>query len=163
MVSMPDVVEALAQILPLAKKALDRVEPLLTQPFRRQPYVMPLATSQVIAAGATNQPLRASDFTHNLEWDFEVHRVIFSQDVAHTRRDWRFIIQDLIVAQQLMKASAMVDTLVDQNTGAWDLEYPWIVPKKGGGVQPSVDNLDTVNAITVDIALVGFLLMPVPA
>jgi hypothetical protein len=120
MVAMPDAVEALAQILPLAKKALDRIEPLLTQPFRRQPYVMPLSTSAVIPAGASNQPLRASDFSHNLEWDFEVHRIKFSQDGAHNMRDWRFKMIDIIVAQELFKASAMVATLVLDNTGAWD-------------------------------------------
>lgn len=162
MVAMADTVEALAQILPLAKKALDRVEPLLTQPFRRQPYVMPLAQTAVIGAGLTNQPLRSSDFAHNLEWDFEVHTIRFSQDTAHTRRDWRFFVRDLIIAQDLMKASAMVATLPLDNTGAWELEYPWIVPKKGGGLQPFVDNLDTVNAIRVDVSFVGYLLMPVP-
>jgi len=159
---MPDVVDALNQILPLAKSALDRVQPLLTQPFRRQPYVIPLVQSAVIGAGLTNQPLQSSDFSHALEWDFEVHYVKFSQDIAHTTRDWRFFVRDLIVAQDLMKASAMVSTLAWDNTGAWELEYPWIVPKKGGGLQPYVDNLDTVNPITVDVAFVGYLLMPVP-
>lgn len=162
MVAMADPVEALAQILPMVQKAFERVEPLLTQPFRRQPFVLPLATSQVIGAGLTNQPLKASDFTLNLEWDFEVWYTGFSQDVSHTRRDWRFRMNDLMIAQDLFKASAMIATLPDDNTGKWRLDYPWILPKKGGGLQPYVDNLDPVNPITVDVAFVGYLLMPVP-
>jgi hypothetical protein len=156
----PNLAEDLAQVLPYLKSALNRVAPLLASPYKRLPFVMPLAQSQTILAGQNNQPLLAADFQISLEWDFEVHTIKFSQDASHTFRDWRFLLRDNIASQDLMKNSAMVATLVDDNTGAWKLDYPWIVSKKGGGFQPFVDNLDTANPINVDVAFIGYLLIP---
>lgn len=152
----------LNQVAPWLKTTLDRIKPLIDQPVIRMPFNMPLSASngQTIGAGLTNVPLLASDFSHAMEWPFEVHSVLFSQDVSHTFRDWRIQIRDQIFGQDFMKASAMVSTLVDHNTGVWKLQYPWIVRPKGGALNPFVDNLDTVNPITVTINFQGFLLIP---
>lgn len=145
---------------PLFRSIVDRLKPFLDQPIIRFPYNLPLAVSAVIAAGANNQPLVQSNFSHSLEWPFEVHKVKFSQDPAHTFRDWRVFIRDLVMNQDMAKASSMVATTVDDNTGAWDLKFPWVVRPKGGGLTVFVDNLDTVNPITVDINFQGFLMIP---
>lgn len=150
----------LMQLAPLAKKALDSLRPVLDQPVIRFPYELPLARSQVIAAGQVGFRLPETDFSHSLEWPFEVKYVKFSNDPAHTFRDWRILIKDQSFNQEWSKTNAMVATLLQNNTGAYILDYPWIVRPKGGGLSISVDNLDTQNPITVDINFVGSLLIP---
>ena len=150
----------LSQLAPYIKPLLDSFKPLIDQPVIRMPYSLPLATSQVIGAGVTNFPLGQVNFSNAFEWPFEIQYVKFSNDPAHTFRDWRLSVMDLTFNQPWMKSSAMVSTLIDDNTGAWELKFPWIVRPKGGGLIPFIDNLDTVNPITVDIDFVGAFLIP---
>jgi len=148
------------QFAPYIKSFIDWLGPLGNQPVVRVPYNLPLSTSATIAAGVSNQPLLQSDFQNSLEYPFECRRVIFSQDPSHTTRDWRFFNMDLTFNMPWMKANTMIATLVDANTLAWDFVFPWVVRPKGGGLVPSVSNLDTVNPITVDVNFVGNLLLP---
>lgn len=150
----------LVQLGPMVKTVIDRLRPVIDQPIIRFPYVMPLRSSAVIQPGQVGFPLPATDFLHALEWPFEVHEVKFSQDPAHTYRDWRVLIKDQTFNQDWMKSQAMVATLVDDNTGVYRLGMPWVVRPKGGGLTVSVDNLDTVNPITVDLAFRGYLMIP---
>jgi len=150
----------LMQYAPTVKRLVDQLKPLVDQPVIRFPFTMPLVRSAVIAAGASNVPLLASDFGNSLEWSFEVRKIKPSQDPAHTPRDWRLLVKDQTFNQDWGKTSAMVATLIDDNTGAWALDFPWIVRPKGGGLNIFIDNLDTVNPITVDIDFVGYLLIP---
>jgi hypothetical protein len=39
-------------------------------------------------------------------------------------------------------------------------KFPWTIRPKGGGMNITVQNLDTVNPITVDIDLIGYMLLP---
>ncbi len=151
----------LAQWGPFFTDIANRVKPLLDQPVIRLPYNMALSTSQVIPPGATVR-LTASDFQYSLEYPFEVTKVKFSQDPAHTKRDWRVAIQDQTFNQPwgLSLAGTMVDTYVDDNTGAYKLDMPWVVRPKGGALGVTVTNLDEVNPITVDIAFIGSQLLP---
>jgi hypothetical protein len=158
--SNPGLDAMLVQLAPYFKPLLDRIGPIINQPIIRYPYTFPLSTSTVIAAGTNNQPLLQSDFQNSLEYPFEVRRVIFSQDPSHTTRDWRFANMDMTFTMQWQKAAAMVATIVDARTLSWELEFPWVVRPKGGGLAPFVTNLDQVNPITVDIAFGGFLLLP---
>jgi hypothetical protein len=154
----------LAQIMqfaPLVQGVMQRIRPFFDSPIVRLPYNFPLATSQSIAAGGVAVPLTAADFTNGLEYPFEVHKIKFSNDPAHSFRDWRVSFQDLTFQQPFQKATtSMVATLVNDNTGAWEQLFPWVVRNKGGGINIGVTNLDTDNPITVDIALVGYLLIP---
>lgn len=150
----------LNQLAPTIKRALDRIKPVIDQPVVRLPYNFPLSQSQTIAAGQTGVPLTTSDFTNALEWPFEIHRVKFSQDASHSARDWRVNITDQTFNQPMMKASALVADLIDNNTGAWSLGFPWIVRPKGGGLTVFADNLDSSNPIIVDINFSGYLLIP---
>jgi len=152
---------SIMQVAPWLKKQMDKLQPLVDQPVIRFPFAMPLAVSQVIPAGANNVPLVATDFQLGLEYPFEVHKIKFSQDAAHTFRDWRVSILDGTFAQNMQNNPSMVALLVDNNTGAWAMDpFPWIVRPKGGTVQIRADNLDAVNPTTVDISLVGYLLQP---
>lgn len=150
----------LSQLLPHFKGLMDRIEPLLNQPVVRVPYSLPLANSTVIPAGQQGQVLDSTSFSYSLEWPLEVHEVKFSQDIAHTFRDWRVNIQDQVVNQPLQKNTPMVADLVDDNTGKWTWKFPWVVRPKGGALLISVDNLDTVNPITVDLSFNGYLMIP---
>lgn len=151
----------LAQLATRWKTTIDRIQPLLDQPVERMPYNLPrFSGTGAIGAGLTNQPLISQDFSHSLEWPFEVHAVKFSQDPAHTFRDWRVTIKDLSLNQDWQKNAVLVADLVDDNTGVWKLDYPWVVRPKGGALTVSVDNMDTVNPITVDINFRGYLLIP---
>jgi len=153
----------LSQFLPTIHDIVNRIKPLIAQPIVRVPYNLPLATpitGQVIPAAGRSVALSAQDFSSSLEWPFEVHSIKFSQDPAHTFRDWRIFIRDQVYSQDLMKASARVATLVADDTGMWKLQFPWIIRAKGGGWTIQVDNLDAVNPITVDINLQGYLLVP---
>ncbi len=84
------------QFAPLLRGAMQKIAPFIDQPVIRFPFNLPLATSQSIPAGATNVPLTSQDFSYSLEWPLEIHEVGFSQDPAHTARDWRIAIQDLV-------------------------------------------------------------------
>lgn len=150
----------LVQLGPLVHGLISRLKPVVDQPIVRFPYVMPLRTSITIPAGAVGTPLPATDFLHALEWPFEVWKTKFSQDPAHTFRDWRVLVKDQTFNQDWMKSQAMVAELVDDNTGAWNLDMPWVVRPKGGGLTVNVDNLDTVNPITIDISFIGYLMIP---
>lgn len=149
------------QLAPTISNVLNGLKPLIDQPIVRFPYVMPLSASQVIPAGQT-AVLTASDFNYSFEWPFEVWKVAFSNDPAHTFRDWRVGILDQTFNQPWQKAQSgvLVSTLLDTNTDKWCLEMPWVVRPKGGGLQITVTNLDTVNPITVDIAFIGKQLLP---
>lgn len=151
----------LAQWAPFFADLANRVRPLIDQPVVRFPYSMPLSSSQVIAPGATVR-LTPTDFQYSLEYPFEVTEVKFSQDPAHTPRDWRVLFQDQTFNQPwtLSQNGVMVATYIDDNTGKYKLELPWVVRPKGGGLSIVCTNLDTVNPITVDIALLGSQLIP---
>jgi hypothetical protein len=155
-------IASLTQLFPTLEKMVKGAQFLLNAPVIRMPYI--LATSaapgQTIAAGAVNTPLNPQDFSHSLEWPFQVSRIRFSNDPQHTFRDWRVMLIDQTYNQQWMKNPVVVDDLIDANTGFWDLPFPWIVRPQGGGQQYNIDNLDTVNPITVNIALHGALLIP---
>lgn len=151
---------ALVQAGPIIHGILQRIAPLVDQPVIRFPYIMPLVTSFSIGAGVTGARLPDTDFIHALEWPFEVHQVKFSNDPSHTFRDWRVNIRDQTFNQDWMKSSAMVALLVANNTGFWELNYPWVVRPKGGGITFTVDNLDAQNPTTVDVSLRGYLMIP---
>lgn len=150
----------LMQLGPFFKPLIDKIKPLVDQPVIRFPYNMPLTQTRVIPAGASSVPLNASDFQNSLEWPFEIERIKPSQDPAHSPRDWRLTIKDQNFSQDMQKAAVMVDTLIDNNTGNWYLRFPWIMRPQGGGWSFLVDNLDTVNPITIDLNLSGYLLIP---
>lgn len=150
----------LVQLATIGEHVLDKIKPLIDQPIIRFPYNLPLARTATIAAGQTGLNLPNTDFSHSLEWPFEIRKVKFSQDPSHTFRDWRVNIKDQTFNQDWQKASAMIATLIDDNTGAWILDFPWVVRPKGGGLTVTVDNLDTVNPINIDINFEGFLLIP---
>jgi hypothetical protein len=162
MVSSPGMSSMLAQLAPAVDRILKGFQPLLDQPVIRMPYSMPLAASQVIPAGARNVILQPTDFQYSFEYPFEVHQVKFSQDPAHTTRDWRVTVLDQTFNQPIQKSQtgSMIAQLVDDNTGKWEWKFPWIVRPKGGGLSVSVDNLDLVNPITVDISFLGYQLIP---
>ncbi len=152
----------LSQFGPEIQRVLLSLKPLVDQPVVRFPYTMDIGAGQVLAAGAANQILTPTDFQFALEWPFEVLEVKFSQDIAHTYRDWRFLIQDQTFNQPMMKASTgtLVADVVDDNTGKWVWKFPWTVRPKGGGLNITATNLDTVNPITVNICFIGNLLIP---
>lgn len=138
----------------------DRIKPLLDQPVIRQPYTMPSSNPLVVAAGATGVAFPNTDFSNSLEWPFEVHEIKPTQDPAHIFDDWRIAIKDQTFDRPLHKANQRVSGLVDDDTGIWRLCFPWIMRNKGGGFTITVDNLDAVNPITVNVTLRGYLLIP---
>lgn len=150
----------LAQFAPFIEGVLRRIAPVLDQPVIRVPYSMSTVTSKVILAGATNTPIAQSDFSDNLEFPFEIEVMKFSQDPSHTFRDWRVSMKDQTLSQEFQKTAAMVALLVDNNTGARKLRFPWTMRPKGGATVMAVDNLDAVNPISIDISLLGYLLIP---
>jgi len=150
----------LMQWAPTWKGVTDRIKPLLDQPVIRQPYSAPSSQPLVVAAGATGQVFPNTDFSNSLEWPFEVVRIKPTQDSAHTFGDWRISIKDQTFDRVLHKANQIVSGIVEDNTGVWRLEFPWIIRPKGGGFTIAVDNLDLVNPITVNVTLVGYLLIP---
>ena len=150
-----------AQLAPFFQRLLLGLAPILDQPVVRKPYSMSLSNSQVIPPSST-VVLTPTDFSYSFEWPFEIHRVGFDQDPAHTFRDWRVSILDQIFNQPLEKANtgSLVSTLVNTNTGKYEWEYPWIMRPKGGAFSILVTNLDTVNPITVDISFLGYQMIP---
>ena len=150
----------LIQLAPTIKRIVDSLKPVIDQPIIRFPYTMPLANSLVVGAGQTGVRMPDSNFSHSLEWPFEVHTVKFSNDPSHSFRDWRVFIKDQSLNQDWHKASTMVDLLIQANTSQWRLGFPWVVRPKGGGLTVNVDNLDEENPISVDINFEGFLLIP---
>lgn len=157
----PGLMASLTQLMPYVNRLLAGFQPLLDQPIIRMPYSMPLSQSAVVAPGST-LILTPQDFSYSLEWPLEVHEVKFSQDPAHTYRDWRVAFQDQTFNQPLQKSQtgSMVAQLVDDNTGKWCWKFPWTVRPKGGALNIVVTNLDTVNPITVDIDFIGYMLIP---
>jgi hypothetical protein len=157
----PGTAAMIAQLGPVFQQLLRGVQPLLDQPLIRVPYAMSLAATQVIAAGAT-AILTAADFQYSFEWPLEVHRVGFSQDLAHTYRDWRVLLTDGTFNRPLEKAptGSLVSTLVDLNTGKWEWKFPWTVRPKGGSFQVAVTNEDQDNPISVDLSFIGYQLIP---
>jgi hypothetical protein len=149
-----------AQLAPFFQRLKLGIDPILNQPVIRQPYSLPLAQSQVIPAGSTGAILNSTSFNYNFEWPFEVWAVKFSNDIAHTFRDWRINFQDQTFQQPLQKNSSLVADLVDDNTGKWCWTFPWVIRPKGGGMNVTVDNLDTVNPITVDVSFLGYQMVP---
>lgn len=156
----PGLEAMLVQLGPVIEQLKKQLGPLLDQPVIRMPWSLPLAQSQVIPPGASGQVLNSTSFTFNLEWPFEVHNVKFSQDIAHTYRDWQVYFQDQTFNQPLEKNAPLVADLVDDNTGKWEWKFPWTIRPKGGAMQVLVTNLDTVNPITVDVAFNGYLMIP---
>jgi hypothetical protein len=156
----PGLEAMMVQLGPVIRKFMDGIDPLLNQPIIRMPWSLPLAQSQVIPPGANNVVLNSTSYTHNLEWPFEVHEVKFSQDIAHTYRDWQVYFQDQTFNQPLEKNAALVADLVDDNTGKWLWKFPWTIRPKGGAMQVLVTNIDTVNPITVDVSFIGYLQIP---
>jgi hypothetical protein len=154
--------QVLTQMAPFVGRILNGLKFLVDQPIIRQPYYLPTSApgGQVIAAGQNGVPLLDSDFSHSLTWPFEVHRIRVSVDPQHTLRDARVMVFDQTYATKWMKNPAMLDGLVDANTGFWELGFPWVIRPEGGGQQYSIDNLDPINSISVSFTLHGFLLIP---
>lgn len=155
--------QTLMQMVPTARRIADGLRFLFDQPVMRMPYTLGTSDDNgaLVAAGARNAVMRQSDFSHSLEYPFEVHRIRFSNDPSHTFRDWRVRVVDQTVNQEWSKLqSVMVETLVRADTGFWELGFPWVIRSLGGGQQWFVDNLDPVNPINVSIVLHGFLLIP---
>jgi len=156
----PGLEAMLVQLGPWINRIKEALDPLLGQPVIRMPYSLPLAQGQVIPAGGQNVVLNSTSFTFNLEWPMEVHAVKFSQDIAHTYRDWQVSIQDQTFNQPLQKNASLVADLVDDNTGKWCWNFPWTIRPKGGAMNVAVNNNDTVNPITVDMSFLGYLMIP---
>jgi len=156
----PGLEAMLVQLAPVFERLQRHVKPLFDQPIVRMPWILPLAQSQVVPAGQVGAILNSTSFTYSFEWPFEVHWVKFSQDIAHTFRDWRVNFQDQTFQQPLQKNSSLVADLVEDNTGRWTWDFPWVIRPKGGAMQVTVDNLDTINPITVDVAFGGYAMIP---
>jgi hypothetical protein len=155
--------QTLMQLFPTVNRVINSLRFLIDQPVIREPYLLGTSAPNgaTVAAGGVNVVQLQSDFSHSLEYPFEVERIRFSNDSSHTFRDWRVRVVDQTFNHEWMKSqSVMVETLVDANTGFWDLQYPWIIRSQGGGQQWFVDNLDTVNPINISIVLHGHLLIP---
>ncbi len=156
-------VASLTQLVPFFKRVNDGIKFLFDQPITRQPYYLPTSApgGQTIAAGAQNVPLLLTDFSHSLSWPFEVHKIKVSLDPAHTLRDASVVLKDQTFNQEWFKNPAMLDGLVENNTGFWSFEpFPWIIRPEGGGQQFNIDNLDAINPIQVALTLHGYLLIP---
>jgi hypothetical protein len=162
--SVSALASVLTQLFPRVDRVFKGLQFLVDQPVIREPYWLGTlggtVGGQIVAAGATNVPLVQSDFSHALEWPFEVNRIRFSNDPQHTFRDWQVVINDLTFSQQWMKGPILVDNLIEANTGFLELEVPWIIRPQGGGFQIYVNNLDANNPINVSIVLHGSLLIP---
>jgi hypothetical protein len=147
-------VEAFLQMASAAKN--------INAAYDEEPYVLSTQNPGgiVIAAGQQNVPLPLVDFSNSLEWPFKLYRIRFTNDPQHTYRDWRVRVVDQTYNQEWMKNPVMVEQLVQVNTGFWELPKPWIIRSQGGGQNWFIDNLDTVNPITVSLALHGALCIP---
>jgi hypothetical protein len=153
---------SLTQLFPTIQRVVDGARFLFDQPVTRVPYYLSTSAQggQVIAAGQQNVPLLLSDFSHSLAYPFSVRKIKPMQDPQHTARDWSVMLTDQNFAQQLMKNPVMVDGLIDNNTGMWELGFPWIIRPQGGAWVFNVNNLDTVNPIQIGFTLHGELLVP---
>ena len=160
--NLASLVASLTQMAPFLTRVANSFKFLLDQPIIRQPYYLPTSApgGQIIGAGQQNVPLLQTDFSHSLSWPFEVHRIRPSIDAQHTLRDARVMVLDQTYNQTWMKNPAMLDGLVDANTGFWELGFPWVIRPEGGGQQYNIDNLDAINPIQVSFTLHGFLLIP---
>lgn len=148
------------QLATKVSKALRYLGPIVDQPVIRFPYEFSLSSAFTLTAGQTGARLPDTDFQNSLEFPFEIHKVKFDQDESHTFRDWRVTIQDQIFSRDWQKSSTRVSGLVENNTGLWTLDWPWIIRPKGGGLTVTADNLDANNPITVDVTFIGALLIP---
>jgi hypothetical protein len=130
--------------------------------FVEQPYVYGTSApgGVVIPAGQQNVPPLQGGFRNSLGWPFKVRRIRFVNDAQHTFRDWRVRVVDQTFNQEWMKNPILVESLIQVDTGFWELPEPWIMRPMGGAQFWFVDNLDTVNPIQVSIALHGTLLAP---
>jgi len=138
-----------------------KIKPLIDQPVIRQPYVMSNRTGLVVAAGTSGAAFDAADFQHSLEWPFEVHSIKPTQDAAHTANDWRLGIQDQTFNTPWFKnGTNLVRGLIEDNSGLYRLPFPWVVRPKGGALIMTADNLDAQNPITLNVSLIGCLLIP---
>jgi hypothetical protein len=130
--------------------------------YVRQPYILGTSAlpGAVIPAGQRNVPQLQSDFSLSLEWPFEIDEIRFVNDAQHTFRDWAVRLVDYTYNQEWMKSPVPVESLIRADTGIWKLPRPWIMRSQGGGQNWFVDNLDTVNPITIGIYLRGVLVAP---
>lgn len=154
--------QTLMQLVPTARRIVDGLRFLFDQPVWREPHVIGTSAvpGAIIAPGAMNVPQLATDFQNSYEWPFEVKRIRFSNDASHTFRDWRVRVLDQTNNHEWMPNTLLVDTLIDANTGFWEIGFPWIIRPQGGGQNWFVDNLDAVNPITINITLHGHWLIP---
>lgn len=152
----------LTQLYPRITRLFEGFRFLVEQPVIREQYVMGPSNPAgfVIAPGATNVPLPASDYSFSLEWPFQVTRVRLLNDAQHTYRDWSLQVTDRTFNHVWSNNPILADGLVEANTGFWVLPEPWIIRPAGGGWQIAVSNLDTVNPITIAVELHGNLLIP---
>jgi hypothetical protein len=150
----------LVQVATRMQGVFDILKPLVDQPVIRFPYTMATKVPLVIPAGMQGAAFVASDFSHSLEWPFEVHEMKPTQDPSHTFQNWRLQVEDQTFNQRWFKTSTRIDGLVDDNTGLYRLVFPWIVRPKGGALSLTADNLDTVNPISVEVTFRGFLMIP---
>ena len=81
--------QTLLQLVPTARRIADGLRFLFDQPVLRMPYSLGTSAEDgaLVAAGARNAVQLQSDFSHSLEYPFEVHRIRFSNDPSHTFRD----------------------------------------------------------------------------
>jgi hypothetical protein len=146
-----------------------QAQSLAPQSIIEEPYI--LGTSNpggvVIPAGQRNFPLLQSDFSLSLEYPLRVAEIKLVNDPQHTYRDWGIRLVDQTYNQEWMKNPVMVEGLVRNDTGFWELaglgasgRRGWIIRSQGGGQLFFIDNYDTVNPITVSIFLHGYLQIP---
>jgi len=152
----------LMQMSPGIERLFKAAQFLIQSPVLRQTYIIGTAQSggSVIPAGATNFILPQQDFSHSLEFPFEIERIRFVVDQAHTFRDCRIVLQDLSYSETWMKSPVPIAGLIDANTGFWELRRPWILRAQGSGLQFYVDNLDVANPLMLYIELHGSLIKP---
>ena len=154
--------QSIMQLWPAAKRVTDGLAFLFSQPIVREPYILGTSTlgGAIVAPGARNAVLLQSDFSHSLEWPFEVTKIRFVNDAQHTFAQWSVRVVDQTYNHEWMKNPVVVEGLVRADTGFWELPMPWIIRPQGGGQQWFVDNLDAANPISVYIELHGSLLIP---
>jgi hypothetical protein len=143
------------QQLAMAARQID--DGLIAEPYILGTSALP---GVVIPAGRQNVPLLQSDFSLSLEEPFRVDRIRFVNDAQHTYRNWAVRLVDYTFNQEWMKYPVVVEGLIQVDTGFWELPKPWIIRSQGGGQNWFVDNLDSVNPITIAIYLHGSRLHP---
>jgi len=152
----------LLQLAPNFDRVLKGLQFMVQSPVLYSPYLLGTAQAggTVVPAGTSNFPLPQTDFSHSLEFPFQIDRVRFVVDPSHTFRDARVIVQDLSYSETWMKSPVVLAGLIDANTGFWELRKPWILRAQGSGLQLYVDNLDANNPLSLYVELHGSLLKP---